>query len=71
MLGVPEDWVADDPSVFIYIDAANSVEKIRVPGSIVEINKNWQRVKVHAFKSEEIFNTVSVRASQIGMKVND
>ena len=69
-LGVPSDWTNTDPEIFIYIDDANAVEKTRVPGSIVSISQNKQQAFVHAQSSEEIFNTVSIRSSRIGMKVN-
>ena len=70
VLGVPPDWHDEEPSIFIYIDDANGVEKVRVPGSIVNITQDKQKTKVHAQKSEELLKTVSIRSSAIGMKVN-
>ena len=70
-LGIPHNWQEHEPEIFIYKDDANAVEKIRVPGSIVEISEKKQVAKVHAQKSEEIFETVSLRAAEIGMRVNE
>ena len=61
VLGVPPDWHDEEPSIFIYIDDANGVEKVRVPGSIVNITQDKQKTKVHAQKSEELLKTVSIR----------
>ena len=69
-LGVPEDWQAGDPEIFIYIDDANAVEKCRIQDSVAQISQNKQEIKVHAEKSQELLNTFSIRASQIGMRVN-
>ena len=41
-LGIPFGWTSKDPDVFIYIDDANGVEKVRVPGSVVNISTNKQ-----------------------------
>ena len=70
-IGVPVGWESGDPDVYVYIDDANSVEKVRIPGSIMTISQNKQLVKIHAEKSEELFNNVALRASDIKMKVND
>ena len=59
-LGIPLGWSDKEPEIFTYIDDANAVEKIRVPGSIVEISENKQITRVHAAKSEEVFSTVSI-----------
>ena len=69
-IGIPPSWTDKCPGLFIYIDDANSVEKVRVPGSVVTISQNRQLTSVHAWKSEEVMNTVTVRAERIGMKVN-
>ena len=68
--GVPADWNAADPSIFVYIDDANGVKKVRIQDSISNISQNKQLIKIHAEKSEELLNTVTIRAAQIGMKVN-
>ena len=47
-LGIPEGWTEEDPKLFVYIDDANSIEKVRIPGSVVEISQNKQICKVHA-----------------------
>ena len=41
-----------------------------MPGSMVTISQNKQETRVHAEKSELLFNEVSVRAAEIGMRVN-
>ena len=69
-LGIPDGWETKNPDVFIYIDAANSVEKVRIPGSIVTISEHKRLCRVHAPMSEELFQTVSIRASEINMNVN-
>ena len=56
--------------MFIYIDDANGVEKVRIPGSITRITEKKQEVLIHAEKSEELFRTVSLRAADIRIKVN-
>ena len=43
---------------------------MRIPGSIVNISEKKQTTRVHAEKSEELFNQVSIRAANIQMKVN-
>ena len=68
--GPLENWKEENPGIYVYIDDANSVEKIRVPGSTVSISAQKQKTKVHAEKSQEIMNTVALRAANIGMKVN-
>ena len=70
VLGVPPDWNYGEPDIFIYIDDANGVEKVRVPGSVVTISERKQETRVHAQRSEELLRTISLRASQIKMKVN-
>ena len=69
-LGIPEGWTAGDPDIFVYIDDANSIEKVRIPGSITRISEQKQEVVIHAEKSEVLFNTVTARANEINMKVN-
>ena len=68
-LGVPAGWHAGNPDIYVYIDDANSVEKIRIPGSIVSISEDKQKVKVHAVKSEQLFNSVSINSANIKMRV--
>ena len=70
VLGIPAGWEDRDPSIFVYIDDANAVEKCRIPGSITTISQDKQKVRIHAEKSEELFKTVSLRASEIKMRVN-
>ena len=69
-LGVPNNWRDKTPAVFTYIDDANGIEKLRVPGSICHYSQNTPSVTVHAVKSQELMNTVTVRAEGIGMRVN-
>ena len=59
------------PDIFTYIDDANAVEKVRISGSVVNISQNKQIARVHAEKSQEIFNTVTLRANNICMRVNE
>ena len=70
-LGIPEGWEDSEPDIYIYIDDANAVEKVQIPGSITTISQHKQLVRIHASQSEELFNTVSIRASGINMKVNN
>ena len=70
-IGVPPNWQCNDPKIFIYIDDANAVERVRVPGSILHYSQNKPIITVHASKSEEIMKTVTVRAENIGMRVNN
>ena len=69
-LGVPANWVSSDPNVYIYIDDANGVEKVRVPGSIVHVSERRQKIQVHTYKSEELMRNVTVKAESMGMRVN-
>ena len=70
VLGVPENWEDKEPEIYIYIDDANSVEKVRMPGSVVCISQNKQTASIHAEKSEELLRSVTIRAEAIQMKVN-
>ena len=70
VLGMPTGWTEKPLDTFIYIDDANAVEKLRVPGSIVHITEKKQETLVHAHKSEDLFRSVSIKAANIGMKVN-
>ena len=45
-------------------------DRVRVPGSIVSISQGKQKVKIHAEQSEELFNQVMIRATDIKMRVN-
>ena len=54
----------------MYIDDANSVEKVRVPGSVVNISQKKQITHVHAIQSQELLNEVTIRAADIKMRVN-
>ena len=38
-LGIPVGWEVNDPAIFVYIDDANGVEKVRIPGSVVNISQ--------------------------------
>ena len=70
VIGVPLGWHDKSPDIFIYIDDANAVEKVRIPGSVVTISQNQQQTRIHAQKSEYIFNAVTTRVANIGMRVN-
>ena len=43
---------------------------MRIPGSVVTLSQKKQQTKIHAQYSEELFNSVSIRAANIGMRVN-
>ena len=70
VLGVPIGWQDKNPDIFIYIDDANAIEKVRIPGSIVHITEAGQSAIVHAEKSEDLFRHVTIRANDIQMRVN-
>ena len=70
-LGVPERWVSVPAGTKAYIDDLNIVEKIRHSDTISHISQSKQSVSAYAPQSECIFSTISKRASELKMKVNE
>ena len=71
LLGEPAGWTVQNPDIFIYIDDANAVEKVRIPGSVANFSQNKQLTRIHAHQSEKLMNSVAVKAANIQMKVNE
>ena len=70
VLGPPERWVTEKPTIRCYIDDFNCVEKVQVQGAITHISEQRQKCLVHAAGSESVFLGVCSDAGKKKMKVN-
>ena len=67
---MPPNWTDVPLSVKVYIDDLNNLEKVRHHNAVSIMSEEKTVLLAHAHKSEENFNRIKERASEILMKVN-
>ena len=70
-VALPVGWVDVPLATKVYIDDLNNIEKVKQSTAICSISEAQMLVLPHATKSEENFNSITRRAEEIGMKVNE
>ena len=66
----PSKWIDRDLLLIKYIDDFNAVEKVYKRSPILTYSQNRPTGAVRALKSETLYQAVSGRAAELGMKVN-
>ena len=70
-LGIPKNWERTPAQVLAYIDDLNVIEKVRHIDAVSIISNKKQKSLAHAPSSETFFKHVSLRASELNMRVNE
>ena len=71
IIPVPDSSSKDKLVTLVYIDDYNSIERVQTGDAQRHITTKKQKIKVHAPKSEKLFESVVQVANNIGMRVND
>lgn len=70
VFGIPEGWLEHPIETKVYIDDLNAIEKIIQTNSVSTITQSKRILKVHAPKSEELFEELKLTSDRIKMKIN-
>lgn len=68
--GIPQGWTERPLAVKMYVDDMNSVEKVSYMNAVSVVSTGKRILIVHSPKTQLFFENVSVRALEIGMRVN-
>ena len=70
VLGLPHGWSKQELEIKIYVDDLNSIEKVTQENAVSHITGRKRMLKVHAERTELLFEEIFHKAEEIKMKVN-